>query len=118
MMICLASGASIQATADTVGCATKTVRRRLSNPTFVRALDQARGRLFERALGRAAHHAIRAAETLAEIMESKESPPRVRVAAAKTLLDTAVRFREVEELSRRISVVEAAVAAGSGRTVN
>ena len=109
LIVALASGASHQSAADAAGYAAKTVQRRLANPAFRRALDDTRNRLFEQALGRAAHHAIRAADVLAEVMDDSGIPPRIRVSAAKALLDSATRYREVEELSRRVAAVEDAL---------
>ena len=106
LIVALASGASHRSAAESAGCAAKTVQRRLSDPEFRRSLNEARGRLFEQALGRAASHAIRAADVLAEVMDDRENPPRVRVSAAKALLDSASRYREVQEFDHRITELE------------
>ena len=112
LVLSLATGTSNQSAAEAAGCATKTVQRRLADPGFRRALDETRNRLFEQALGRAVHHAVRAADVLAEIMDDADNPPRVRVSAAKVLLDSATRYRELDELARRVTAVEESVEAG------
>ena len=109
----LVTGATQREAAEAAGCSERTVRRRLDNPDFRKALDQARGRLFERVLGRTIHHATMAADILAEIMTDPESRAAVRVSAARALLDSAMRYREVEELARRIEAIEEALEARS-----
>jgi hypothetical protein len=45
---------------------------------------------------------------LREVLQDREAAPGARVSAAKTILEMALRAREIEELEERISELEKA----------
>ena len=103
----LAAGATERAAADAAACSERTVRRRLEDTEFQELLVETRGRICQEVLGRAVSHASRAVGVLGEIMDNQEFRPAVRVSAARALLDCVLRFRETDELVRRIEHIEA-----------
>lgn len=105
----LAAGAREREAAKAGACSERTVRRRLAEPEFRQLVVEARDRICDEVLGRAVSHASRAVDVLAEVMDSTESRPAVRVSAARALLDSVLRYREMEELVRRIERIEEAV---------
>ena len=47
-----------------------------------------------------------AVETLRAVMHDSESPASARVSAAKTILDTAIKAVELEDLEQRLTALE------------
>ena len=101
----LAGGASWQRAATTCGCSESTIARRLRDPKFRAALDEARRRLFDGAFSRVAAAGQAAAGTLISLL-SRDTPPAVRLGASRTLLETSCKFRETHELEERLKVLE------------
>ena len=58
---------------------------------------------------------IEAVATLRGIMLDENKPPSTRVASAKTILDTALKAVEIEELEARIKTIEKKIASNAGR---
>jgi len=104
LLAALAGGATHQEAATQAGVSLRTVYRRLENAAFRRQLAGARGDLIKRAIGRLAAACSAAAATLAMLLRADSES--VRLAAAKPILELAVRMRESEELEARISVLE------------
>jgi hypothetical protein len=101
----LAAGNSHEKVAVACGCCTSTVQRRLRDPKFRAALDEARRQLFESAFGRVTAAGQAAASTLISLL-SRETPPAVRLGASRTLLETSCKFRETHELEERLRSLE------------
>ena len=101
----LAAGNSHEKTAAAVGCCTQTITRRLRDPKFRAALDDARRQLFDNAFGRVTAASQVAASTLISLL-GRETPPAVRLGAARTLLESTCRFRETHELEERLRALE------------
>jgi hypothetical protein len=105
LIIELASGSSWERTAAACGCSERTIARRLKDPKFRAALDDARRRLFEAAFSRVVAAGQAAASTLISLL-SRETPPAVRLGASRTLLESSCRFRETHELEERLRALE------------
>jgi hypothetical protein len=101
----LAAGNSHEKVAAACGCCTATVQRRLRDPKFRAALDDARRQLFENAFSRVTAAGQAAAATLISLL-SRETPPAVRLGASRTLLESSCKFRETHELEERLKVLE------------
>ena len=101
----LAAGASWERAAATCGCSRRTIARRLKDPRFRAAFDEARRQLFEAAFGRAVAAGAAASATLISLL-SRETPPAVRLGASRALLETICKFRETHELEERIRLLE------------
>ncbi|HEV3339638.1 MAG TPA: hypothetical protein VG125_04760 [Pirellulales bacterium] len=104
LILALAAGATVREAAEQAGVGERTVYRRLADADFRRAVSEARGRMFDTALGRLAGLASKAAETLERLMESDKPP--VALGAAKAVLGLGPRLRESTELEERISLME------------
>ncbi len=50
-----------------------------------------------------------AVETLRQVMQDPEAPARAKVSAARTILETAVKAVELEDLEERIAYLEAQI---------
>ena len=105
LIIELASGSSWERAAAACGCSQRTIARRLKDPKFRAALDDARRQLFENAFGRVTAAGQAAASTLISLL-SRETPPAVRLGASRTLLETSCKFRETHDLEERLKVLE------------
>ena len=101
----LAAGASWERAANACGCSESTIARRLRDPKFRTALDEARRRLFDGAFSRVAAAGQAAAGTLISLL-SRDTPPAVRLGASRTLLETSCKFREAHELEERLRALE------------
>jgi len=54
LILALAAGATVREAAEQAGISERTAHRRLADADFRRAVDEARGRMFDAALGRLA----------------------------------------------------------------
>ncbi|HWB08295.1 MAG TPA: hypothetical protein VG826_03685 [Pirellulales bacterium] len=104
LILALAAGASVRDAAARAGVGERTAHRRLADADFRRAVSQARGRIFDAAVGRLVGLASRATGTLERLVESDK--PTVALAAAKAVLDLGRRLRESMEIEERLSRLE------------
>lgn len=81
-----------------------TLHRWLKDPDFEAELDRQRDELAAQSLNRLPQSLTKAVGTLADLLESPDG--RLKRMAAKDILDQYVRFKEQEELVRRIEAVE------------
>jgi hypothetical protein len=112
LILALAAGATVKDAAGQAGIGERTAYRRLADADFRRAVSEARGRLFDNALGRLANIASKAADTLDRLMDSDK--PSVSLGAAKAALELGPRLRELTELEERLTRLEG-VAKGNER---
>ena len=87
----------------------RSLRRWLAEPTFRDALAAHRTRLLGDATSTLARGAARAAAALVEMAEGK-SATAARVAAARAVIDLALKAAEVDDLARRLEALEAKAA--------
>jgi predicted transcriptional regulator len=80
----LASGKTIRETARLVGCGEATVRRRLADPAFRQAVQQAKREMVEMIRGDLRKAAMLAVATLEALLTSDE--PSIRLRAAEAIL--------------------------------
>jgi hypothetical protein len=76
----------------------------MKSPAFRAKLREARNALVTRTVDRLSTLALRAAATLGELLGSQHEG--YRLAAAKTLLESAFSARKIEELEARIAGLE------------
>ena len=105
LVTALAVGATVEQAAERAGVSARTVHRRLADAEFARRVDDARAELLGRAMARLSATATAAVTTLAALLEA-DVPPAVRLGAARSILDLALRWREQDELARRLDNVE------------
>ena len=105
LIAALASGATVQDAARTVGVSERTVYRRRDDPEFARRVAEARAELVARAVALLADAGAEAAATLRALL-GEPTPPAVRLGACRAILELGAKLRESEELERRIAALE------------
>jgi hypothetical protein len=76
----------------------------LADPAFQRRLASARDELVSEALGELVASAAGAVERLRTLLDARDD--RVKLGAAKTLLDQLLRIRETVTLAERVAALE------------
>ena len=104
----LLNEATITAAAANVGVGERTLQTWLGEDRFAEAYRTARRAAGTQAIARLQQVSSAAVSVLVRVMASSETPPATRVAAAKTVLEMAVRAVELEDLEARIALLEAA----------
>ena len=100
----LAQGFSVAKAAELAGVCADTVYRRLKLPEFRARVQRHRDEIFRRDADQLASLAGKSVLTLHALLDSRNDA--VRLGAARTVLDTAVKFREQFELAERIMELE------------
>jgi len=113
LLASLAAGSSVEQAAQAAGLSVRTAYRRLADPAFAGRLAQARDELITNALGELVDSASGAVATLRALLEAPDE--RVKLGAAKTILDQLLRIRETLTLSQRLATLERALQAGNGK---
>lgn len=106
LIVALAKGLTQRAAAEEAGVSERTVQRRMSEPDFRRAVDDARAQLVSETLGRLISSGLAAAATLQSLLRAKSE--NVKLGAARAILELTQRYRESDELERRIAALEQA----------
>jgi hypothetical protein len=83
-----------------------TLHRWLKDDGFQTAYRAARRAVVQHAVVQVQRATAEAVETLRAVMHDSESPASARVSAAKTILDTAIKAIELEDLEARIVALE------------
>jgi hypothetical protein len=104
LLAALAAGAPVEQAAAQAGLSTRTAYRRLADPGFRSRLAAARDEVIVSALAALARATGQAVITLAELLESGDE--RVRLGAAKALLEQTLRLREAVLLEERLATLE------------
>jgi hypothetical protein len=107
LCLLLASGNTVAHAAHTLGMGERTAYRKSIRPEFRRRLLQFRAQIVSEAVGRLSSHMARAADRLAELMES--SNENVAVSATKGMLQMGFIANEQDTLAERFSAIEAAL---------
>ena len=104
-LILLLEGKSIQEISEALGVAIKSVYRYQESLEFKKIFAEAREKIFTEALEQLKEASKEAVKTLRELMKIgfKES---ARLGSAKTILELAIKNKELEELEKRIEVLE------------
>jgi hypothetical protein len=84
----------------------RTLKRWLATPEFQEEFRQAKKESLRAAAARLNAAAGMATETLKAIADDPTSPAAARVTAARTILESAMRDRELDDLESRISQLE------------
>jgi len=100
----LAAGEPVGLAAQAAGLSERTAYRRLGNPSFRQRLAALRDELISAALGELTHSTSDAVATLRQLLQSKDE--RVRLAAARAVLDQTLRLREAVTFEQRLNALE------------
>lgn len=76
----------------------------LKEPAFKAELDRQRAELVAQGLALLSQSVVKAVETLAGLLDAGDD--RLKRLAAKDILDQQAKYQELEELTRRIEVIE------------
>jgi hypothetical protein len=106
LALAIACGSTLEAAAAKLNVSTSTVQRRLKDPQFQQRLREVRAEMVTRATSMLTAAALEAVKTLLSL-QAKESPPTVRLGAARAVLELGARLRESLELSERVAALEA-----------
>lgn len=90
------------AVANQVGVKVRTIQRWKKLPAFKKALRDNRVEAFGRATSLAHNAAVRAIQSLVEIMERDDSKDAVKVSAANAILKHARQSMELDDLQARV----------------
>jgi transposase len=107
--LALASGQTVREAAKGAGCGERTVHTWLADDAFRRRVAEVRTDLFAQAVGRLSRLAGQAADTLGDLLGSKNDP--VRLQAARAILEGGLRLHEALDLATRLESLEARLAA-------
>jgi len=110
--IALGRGFSHEKAGELAGVSSKTVQRRMADPTFLVAVSEERRRAFELISGQLTHWAIQAVKTLVGVMQSDNPSDQRR--AAEAILNIGGRYhRQLQdhELAARLEKLETFLAA-------
>src|SRR5581483_8229194 len=104
----LVSHPTIEAAAKAVGISNATAWRWIQDPEVGKEYARARRRAMEHATARIQEAAGEAVECLREVQRSGESES-ARVSAARTILDTAFKAADLEDVQARLDALEQAI---------
>jgi hypothetical protein len=99
---------TIQAAAEATGIGQRTLYRWLKEPAFKRAYREARREAVSQAVAQLQQAAAGAVTTLSAIVQDANAPAAVRVSAAKTVLELALKGQEQADLEHRLAALEEA----------
>lgn len=102
----LISAPTIAAAAAAVGIHEITLWRWLRQPEFKAAYEEAKRQALEAAIKRLQAVSGQAVETLHEVMTDPTASPHARVAAARTVLEMALKAYELQDLASRVEALE------------
>jgi hypothetical protein len=105
LALALAAGQTLRDAAAAAGIGERTATRRWTDAAFRRRVALLRGDMVGRALGRMADGMAEAAGVLRALLAA-DTPPAVRLGAARSLLELGVKLREAVELEARLSSLE------------
>ena len=108
LVTALVSGRTYAKAAEAAGVSTRTVERRMADPTFRALVEAKRLELLDSALGLLIGSAELAALVLRNVAAKGQSDT-ARIMAATALLDRGLRWDEHVALRRRIEALERAV---------
>jgi hypothetical protein len=104
LVVHLASGVSPAAAAKLAGVSEATCYRRLADPSFRQRVEAARSAFWARALGILSRGAAESATVLRRLLRSDDG--RLKLQAAKVLLEQGIKVRDVVEIAQRLAALE------------
>lgn len=100
----LAAGVSPDGAAQLAGVSRSTVFRRLKDAAFLQRVEDARAELWKRAMAVLSKSAVEGAIVLRRLLRNEDS--KVRLQAAKIVLEQGVRVRDQVELACRLAELQ------------
>lgn len=109
-IIALLNEPTMKEAAEATGVSEVTLWRWLQQPEFRKSYMEARRLAVQRAIARTQAATSEAVETLREVMNDQSAKGSERIAAAKAILDYALKGVELEDHEQRLSELEAKLA--------
>lgn len=97
---------TIQSAAKVAGIFEVTMWRWMQDEEFSKAYRELKREAVGQAIPKLQKISVMAVETLKKIMASEDAPPTGRVTAAKSILEMTIKGVELEDISRRVEVLE------------
>lgn len=110
LVLALLATPTIKAAADVAGVPERTAHRWLREPDFAALVADARRHVLTQACTRLVSTCSTAADVLRDVACDGSAPAAARVTAARTILELARGFVEVDDIARRLAILEAAAA--------
>jgi hypothetical protein len=107
LAVALASGRTLKQAAAAAGVSERTASKWHTDPQFKGRVLALRGEVVSRALGRVTASLTAAANTLRKLLESGNDA--IRLGAAKSIIDAALRLREANDLQQQLDDLRALV---------
>ncbi len=104
IFVAIAAGQSAREVAKQHGISERTIRRWLCSPKAQRIISRYRSQITSTALGRLNEGLLAAADTLVDLLRAESE--QTRLGAARTIIETVVRLREVTEFEERLCHLE------------
>jgi len=105
LLLALACGATVDSAARECGVCARTVYRRLEEAAFYRKLQALRADIVQRTAGALTAAGGEAVRTLLELLKPAVAAT-TRLGAARAVLESGVRLREIAELEARLAALE------------
>lgn len=102
----LLNGCSYSETAKLVGVNQSSIDNWMKLPAFKSALNESKQRSLDSATSKLCRTALRSVEVLEELMNDPETSSSTRVRACEAVLNNAVRFVELTNITFRLSMIE------------
>jgi len=112
----LAAGQNVTQAAVTAGVGRRTAARYRQDAAVRAALQAAQGDALSQTTRKAVATMTAALDVLAGIMANERASPSARVAAARAVLESGLRFTELCDLARRVDDLERTVSNGTEAT--
>ena len=100
---------TLAAAAQAAGVNESTLWRWFQSPAFADAYRLARREAMAYAMARIQAALSEAVDTLRAVMADDDAPAGSKVSAARTVIDTAVKVAEIEDLEARVRLLEARI---------
>jgi hypothetical protein len=100
----LAAGFSPAGAAKLAGVSEATTYRRLADPAFRQRVEEARSAFWDRALGILSKGAAESALVLRRLLRSDDG--RLKLQAAKILLEQGIKVRDQVDITQRVAALE------------
>lgn len=104
LIVTLACGDTVKEAAERAGVGERTVYRRLADQSFIAKVNKARNMMISQAVGKLSLNCAKAAETLEKLLDSDN--PRIRLQAAKAIMDHAIKLSDNWAIEQRLHYLE------------
>ena len=98
---------TLQKAAKVAGIGEVTLWRWLKEKEFIEAYRVLKREAVTQAVARLQQISCKAVDTLKQVMEDKDSPASVRVSAAKSIIEMAIKAVELDDITKKIEELEA-----------